>query len=90
MLNTPYRDTWFMPSSHSYMIRLIEDAGGEYVYTKNDSDASVAVDLEEAYLLGQRRGCLAQRRPLQHPRRTDGSKPQVRRNPRRAESPGLQ
>lgn len=33
------------------MIRLIEDAGGEYVYTKNDSDTSVAVDLEEAYLL---------------------------------------
>ena len=51
MLNTPYRDTWFMPSSHSYMIRLIEDAGGEYVYTGNTSDASVAVDLEEAYLL---------------------------------------
>ena len=25
--------------------------GGEYVYTKNDSDTSVAVDLEEAYLL---------------------------------------
>ena len=51
MLNTPYRDTWFMPSSHSYMIRLIEDAGGEYVYTGNTSDASVAVGLEEAYLL---------------------------------------
>ena len=51
MLNTPYRDTWFMPSSHSYMIRLIEDAGGEYVYTGNTTDASVAVDLEEAYLL---------------------------------------
>ena len=51
MLNTPYRDTWFMPSSKSYMIRLIEDAGGEYAYTKNHSDSSVAVDLEEAYLL---------------------------------------
>ena len=51
MLNTPYRDTWFLPSSQSYMIRLIEDAGGEYVYTKNDSDTSVAVDMEEAYLL---------------------------------------
>lgn len=51
MLNTPYRDTWFMPSSHSFMVRLIEDAGGEYVYTQNDSDSSVAVDLEEAYLL---------------------------------------
>ena len=51
MLNTPYRDTWFMPSSRSFMVRLIEDAGGEYVYTKNASDTSVAVDLEEAYLL---------------------------------------
>ena len=51
MLNTPYRDTWFMPSSRSFMVRLLEDAGGEYVYTKNNSDTSVAVDLEEAYLL---------------------------------------
>ena len=51
MLNTPYRDTWFLPSSQSYMIRLIEDAGGEYVYTQNDSSSSVAVDAEEAYLL---------------------------------------
>ena len=51
MLNTPYRDTWFMPSSRSFMVRLIEDAGGEYVYTKNASDTSGAVDLEEAYLL---------------------------------------
>ena len=51
MLNTPYRDTWFLPSTSSYMIRLIEDAGGTYVYQKNNSDTSVAVDLEEAYLL---------------------------------------
>lgn len=53
MLNTPYRDTWFMPSSRSYMIRLVEDAGGAYVYTKNDGNTSVAVDLEEAYLLAR-------------------------------------
>ena len=51
MLNTPYRDTWFMPSSKGYMVRLIEDAGGEYVYEKNSSNTSVPVDLEEAYLL---------------------------------------
>lgn len=51
MLNTPYRDTWFMPSTQSYMVRLIEDAGGSYIYTKNHTNASVAVDLEEAYLL---------------------------------------
>lgn len=51
MLNTPYRDTWFLPPVNSYMVRLIEDAGGEYVYPQNDSNASTAVDLEEAYLL---------------------------------------
>lgn len=51
MLNTPYRDTWFMPSSKGYMVRLIEDAGGAYVYKKNSSNTSVPVDLEEAYLL---------------------------------------
>lgn len=51
MLNTPYRDTWFMPSKRSYMVRLVEDAGGEYIYPENDSDTSVAIELEKAYLL---------------------------------------
>lgn len=51
MLNIPYRDTWFMPSRRSYMVRLIEDAGGSYVYDGNESNASVPVTLEEAYLL---------------------------------------
>ena len=35
MLNLPYRDTWFMPPHNSYMVRLIEDAGGEYILTEN-------------------------------------------------------
>lgn len=51
MLNTPYSDTWFMPPADSYAVRLIEDAGGEYVYTQNKSGASVPVDIEEAYIL---------------------------------------
>ena len=40
MLNLPYRDTWFMPPHNSYMVRLIEDAGGEYVLTENGTDAA--------------------------------------------------
>lgn len=31
MLNSPYKDTWFVPADDSYIVRLIEDAGGEYV-----------------------------------------------------------
>jgi iron complex transport system substrate-binding protein len=51
MINAPYGDAWFMPSVSSYMVRLIEDAGGRYVYPDNTSDASVSIDMEQAYLL---------------------------------------
>lgn len=51
MLNTPYADSWFMPPAGSYAVRLIEDAGGEYVYAQNTSGASVPIDIEEAYAL---------------------------------------
>ena len=54
MLNLPYRDTWFMPPYNSYMVRLIEDAGGEYILTENgkrktkNENSSTAISLEEA------------------------------------------
>jgi iron complex transport system substrate-binding protein len=51
MLNTPYSDSWFMPSDKSYMVQLINDAGGKYVYTKNSSTSSLPIDMEEAYSL---------------------------------------
>ena len=51
MLNTPYGDSWFMPSTESYVARLIKDAGGDYIYKKNTGNASAPIDLEEAYLL---------------------------------------
>lgn len=51
MLNTPYGDSWFMPSTESYVARLIKDARGDYIYKKNTGNASTPIDLEEAYLL---------------------------------------
>jgi len=51
MLNTPYGNSWFMPSTASYTARLIADAGGDYIYRKNTGNASEAIDAEEAYLL---------------------------------------
>ena len=51
MLNTPYGDSWFMPSTESYVARLVKDAGGDYIYKKNTGNASLPVDLEEAYKL---------------------------------------
>ena len=51
MLNTPYRDSWFMPSTNSYFAQLISDAGGDYIYKKNTGNTSQPIDLEEAYRL---------------------------------------
>ncbi len=51
MINAPYGDSWFMASTSSYVARLINDAGGDYIYRKNTSNASLPIDLEEAYLL---------------------------------------
>lgn len=47
MFNLPYQDVWYMPSNSSYMVRLVEDAGGEYIYD-NESQGSVGISLEEA------------------------------------------
>lgn len=51
MFNTPYRDTWYMPSSRSYAVQLVADAGGRYIYDGNHGTASQPIDLEQAYVL---------------------------------------
>ncbi len=51
MINTPYGDSWFMPSSKNYISLLISDAGGEYIYKDNNSRASMPIDMETAYML---------------------------------------
>ena len=52
MLNLPYQDVWYMPSDDSYLVRLIQDAGGEYIYKgKNPTAGSKGISLEEAIAL---------------------------------------
>lgn len=51
MLNAPYGDTWFMPPAGSYMVRLINDAGGDYLFQSEETTKSVPVDKETAYLM---------------------------------------
>lgn len=51
MVNSPFMDSWFMPSTESYVARMIKDAGGEYIYHKNTGNSSEPIDLEEALKL---------------------------------------
>lgn len=57
MINAPYGDNWFMPSTESYMARLITDAGGDYAYGRNTSNVSQVIDMEEAFRLASEADC---------------------------------
>jgi iron complex transport system substrate-binding protein len=50
MLNAPYRDVWYAPGDDSYMIRLIRDAGGEWVCRGTAGTQSRPIDIEQAYV----------------------------------------
>lgn len=51
MLNSPYKDTWFVPADDSYVVRLIEDAGAEYVCKgSGSSNLSRPISGESAYM----------------------------------------
>lgn len=49
LFNTPYGDSWYMPSSDSYLGQLARDAGAKY--QKDSKKESVPVSMEEALLM---------------------------------------
>lgn len=51
MLNAPYKDVWYLPGDRSYMVRLLDDAGGDYLGRGEDTDVSRPVSAEKALLL---------------------------------------
>lgn len=51
MLNTPYRDVWYVPGDRSYIVQLINDAGGDYLAKGVDNDISRPISSEVAYEL---------------------------------------
>jgi iron complex transport system substrate-binding protein len=53
MLNAPYASSWFMPSVKSEISRLIDDAGGRYIYRDNTAVGAAPIDMEQAVMLLQ-------------------------------------
>ena len=50
MLNTPYRDSWFIPSEQNYIARIIRDAGGQPFTIAGEGNSSQPIDIEQAYI----------------------------------------
>lgn len=41
-----WQGQWHVPPGNSYMARLIDDAGGQYVYAEQEADGNIPLDLE--------------------------------------------
>lgn len=50
LLGLPFRDTWYISPGNSYVSKLINDAGGEYLWEDSESDASMPLGLENVYV----------------------------------------
>lgn len=45
----PWKGTWYMAGGKSFAARLIEDAGGDYLWKDNASDEAVPLNLESVF-----------------------------------------
>ncbi len=50
MLGLPFKDSWFISPRNSYICKLINDAGGNYLWQDTESSVSIPYSLENVYL----------------------------------------
>lgn len=49
MSGLPWNDTWYIPGGQSFAARLIHDAGGNYLWSDNESSEAMPLDIEAVY-----------------------------------------
>lgn len=50
LLGLPFKDTWFISPGNSFVSKLIEDAGGNYLWKNTNSSTSMPYGLENVYI----------------------------------------
>ncbi|MFZ0283114.1 MAG: ABC transporter substrate-binding protein, partial [Bacteroidales bacterium] len=50
LLGLPFRDTWYISPGNSYISKLIQDAGGNYLWKDKESPVAFPSSLEAVYL----------------------------------------
>lgn len=50
LIGLPWKDTWYMAGGRSFAARLIEDAGGDFLWRENSSTQAIPLDLESVYI----------------------------------------
>jgi iron complex transport system substrate-binding protein len=54
LLGLPFKDTWYISPGNSFISKLINDAGGEYLWAATKSSVSMPYGIESVYLRGMK------------------------------------
>ena len=49
LFGLPYKDTWYVPGGNSYLAKMVNDAGGEYLWKENELRESIPFDIESIF-----------------------------------------
>jgi iron complex transport system substrate-binding protein len=50
MLGLPFKETWYVSPGNSFISKLIDDAGGEYLWRNTESSVSMPFGIENVYM----------------------------------------
>ncbi len=50
LLGLPWKGSWFVPGGNSFLAKMIQDAGGDYIWTENESRESLPFDIESIFV----------------------------------------
>ncbi len=50
LIGLPYKDSWYVPGGKSFLAKMVEDAGGEYIWKENDSRESQPFNIESIFI----------------------------------------
>ncbi len=50
LFGLPWKDTWYVPGGKSFLAKMVEDAGGEYIWKENQMRESMPFDIESIFM----------------------------------------
>ncbi|MFP4025056.1 MAG: ABC transporter substrate-binding protein [Thiohalospira sp.] len=50
LFGLPWKDTWYVPGGKSFLAKMVFDAGGNYIWSENDSRESIPLDIENVFV----------------------------------------
>lgn len=49
LFGLPWKEVWYVPGGNSYLAKMVDDAGGDYIWKKDDSHESLTFNFEAVF-----------------------------------------